>query len=75
MKIKYDPRMKRMKISHIMREYNVPEADAIVLRGGGAAVQVENTKKSLPKEKADVSKSNITMTQLNIKPNTSNKEA
>jgi len=34
MNIKYDPRMKKMKISHIMRVYKVTYDEAQLLRAG-----------------------------------------
>ncbi len=45
MAIKYDPRMKGMKISHIMRKYGATHKEAVSLRGGQA---VEDGAKAEP---------------------------
>jgi len=42
--IKHNPRMKRMKLSHIMREYDVTQKEAAMLRGG------QDLKEAAPKK-------------------------
>ncbi len=64
MSVQYEPRMKRMKISHIMRKYKVTEIEARSLRAGrnikSIPVRTEKSKKPVPAriEKLEKSKLN-----------------
>ncbi|KKM60614.1 hypothetical protein LCGC14_1540050 [marine sediment metagenome] len=59
MSVRYEPRMARMKISHIMRKYNVTEIEARLLRAG-------NDVQSVPKQVKKVEK-RISKLKLNNK--------